>query len=198
MIRVKGTGAAADGSDDLYELVLDRPEDGEPNLWQHAFWNPQFKGLKTIETKELYAPIKDLDGRTRWVFSARKDDLIKLEWLAKFHAQDIEKMLQQHPSVSSVLVGGEGRPSPYVIVEPENGGMEDEAARFLLDELYEVLSKSKGTHVEIRIPKDNMIITKPGRPLKKSLKHTLRRKEIEKDYEAEIEKVYSRQVETDA
>lgn len=36
-----------------------------------------------------------------------------------------------------------------------------------------------------------IFITKPGRPLKKSLKHNLMRKEIEKDCDADIEEVCS-------
>ncbi|KAJ4350267.1 uncharacterized protein N0V89_008888 [Didymosphaeria variabile] len=192
MVRIEGTGVAADGSEDLHELVIDRPKDGEPTLFQHAFWNPQFYGVDRIETKELYAPIKDDDGRTRWIFSARKDDLTKLDWLTKFHAQDIEKTIQQHPGVSSVFVGGEGRPTPYVIIEPKNVGNEGEETSDLLDELYDSLSKSNGTHVEIRIPKETIFFTKPGKPLKRSFKQTLMRKDIEKDYHAEIEEVYSR------
>lgn len=192
MVRTEGTGAAVDGSEDLYELILELPKDGEPNLFQNAFWCTQFKDLRRIETKELYAPVKDSDGRTRWVFSARKDDLTKLEWLAKFHAQDIEKRIREHPGVLSVFVGGEGRPTPYVIVEPKDGSTDGEDAKALLQELYESLVKSSVDHTEIRIPKETIFITKPGRPLKRSLKQTLMRKEIEKDYSAEIEEAYSR------
>jgi hypothetical protein len=191
MVRIEGSGVAMDGSEDLHELVLDRPKDSELTLFQHAFWNPAYKNIDRIETKELYSPIKDSDGRTRWVFSARKDDLTKLEWLAKFHAQDIEESIQQHPDVSSVFVGGEGRPTPYVIVEPKNGGIGGEQARTLLDEIYEALSNSNGSHTEIRIPKETIFVTKPGKPFKRSFKQTLMRKEIEKDYNAEIEEVYS-------
>ncbi|KAJ4305167.1 hypothetical protein N0V90_000698 [Kalmusia sp. IMI 367209] len=192
MVRIEGSGTASDGSEDLYELVLERPADGEPNLYQSAFWNPSFKDQDKVETKELYAPIKDIDGRTRWVFSARKDDLTKLEWLAKFHAQDIEKRIQQHPYVSGVFVGGEARPVPYVIIEPIDGNVVGKTANTVIEEVYESLSKSNSSHDEIRIPKEAIFITKPDKPLKRSFKQTLMRKEIEKDYNAEIEEVYSR------
>ncbi|KAF1968822.1 acetyl-CoA synthetase-like protein [Bimuria novae-zelandiae CBS 107.79] len=191
MVRIEGTGPATDGSEDLHELVLHRPADGEANLWQPAFWNPQFRHLAKVETKELYAPIRDLDGRTRWILSARKDDLTKLEWLAKFHAKDIENVIKQHPGVSSVFVGGEGRPSPYVIVEPKSRDMDGEEADALLDEVYQSLSKGDDSHVEIRIPKETIFITKPGKPLKRSFKQTMMRKEIEMDYSAEIEAAYA-------
>lgn len=191
MVRIKGTGTEPDGSDDLYELVLRRPTDGEPNLWQAAFWNPQYKGHDIIETKELYKPITDIDGSTRWTFTTRKDDLTKLEWLAKFHAMDVEKTIQQHPNVSCVFVGGEGKPTPFVIVEPKHHDFVGEKAEALLSDLYKLLSKN-GNHAEIKIPKETIFVTKSGKPLKRSLKQTLMRKEIEKDYSVEIEEAYVR------
>lgn len=191
MVRIEGTGAAADGSEDLHELVIFRSEDREPTLWQAAFWNPALKDLEKIETSELYAPAKDIDGSPRWVFSARKDDLTKLEWLAKFHAKHLENIILEHPDVSGVLVGGEGRPYPYVIVEPRNSNIEGEKSEALLVELYQSLSDNN-SHAEIHIPKETILITKPDKPLKRTFKKTLMRKEIEKDYNEEIEEVYKR------
>lgn len=194
MIRIEGSGMAIDGSEDLYELVLQRPENGM-NLYQPAFWNPQFKDLDRIETKELYAPVKDSDGRTRWVFTARKDDLTKLNWLAKFHARDIEHRIQQHQDVSSAFVGGEGRPTPYVIVEPREGVVGGErSGESLLDELYAdaVMRVNETDTKEIRIPRETVFLTKQGKPFKRSHKQTLMRKEIEKDYATEIDDAYSR------
>jgi len=193
MDRLEGSGAAADGSDDMFELTLERSTSKDPSLFQSAFWNTLFKDRQVnIETKELYSPIKDIDGRTRWVFNTRKDDLIKLKWLAKFHAGDIEKQIQQHPDVSSVFVGGQGRPTPYVIIEPKDGVLEKKAAEDLLNEIYaEVVSGSnKANSQDIRIPKETILVTKPGKPFKKSFKQTLMRKEIEKDYSVEIEEAY--------
>lgn len=194
MVRVEGFGIAADGSDDLYEHVIERPPSGEPNLYQCAFWNPGFKGLNRIETKEMYAPLKDVDGRTRWVLTARKDDLTKLTWLHKFHAQDIEQRIQKHAGVSSVFVGGEGRPTPYVIVELKVDALGGKNAEAVLDELYEevIARNNDGNLKEIYIPIETVFATDPAKPLKRSHKQTLMRKEIEKDYSAEIEEAYAR------
>lgn len=63
--------------DDLHELVLER-QDNADDMFQPEFWNPGFQGNSRIETRELYTPVKDRDGRMRWVFSSRKDDLTKL------------------------------------------------------------------------------------------------------------------------
>jgi acyl-coenzyme A synthetase/AMP-(fatty) acid ligase len=193
MERIEGSGLSADGSDDYYELILERQHDS-PNLWQRAFWNPIYKGVNRIETKELYSPVKDIDGQTRWRFHARKDDLTKLSWLAKFHAQDIEKRILQHPSVSSVFVGGEGRPTPYVIVEPKAGVVNGESTDALLDGVYAsvVADANKNDIEEINIPKETVFLTHPDKPFKRTGKQTLMRKEIEKDYREEIERAYER------
>ncbi|ORY14274.1 hypothetical protein BCR34DRAFT_479781 [Clohesyomyces aquaticus] len=194
MERIPGSGIARDGSDDLHELVIERRPDVE-NIFQCAFFNPAHKYLSRIEVKELYAPVTDLDGQTRWAFAARKDDLTKLTWLAKFHAHDIETRVQQYAeNVSHVLVGGEGRPTPYVIVEPKDDTLDENAREALLDELYShVVTRVNEKDIEeITIPKETVIITKKGKPLQKTAKQTLARKEIEKDYETEIEEAYER------
>jgi hypothetical protein len=178
----------------LHELVLDRHEDGRDNLFQAAFWNPAFKGMNRIRTNELYAPITDSDGRTRWIFSARKDDLTKLNWLAKFHAQDIEVRIQQHPDVKSVCVGGEGRPAPYVIVELKEGVLNTGSETQFLDDLYaDIIAETNKVDIEeIRIPKETVFIAKQGKPLKRNLKQVIMRGEVERDYREEIEQAYLR------
>jgi acyl-coenzyme A synthetase/AMP-(fatty) acid ligase len=194
MVRIPQSGTACDGSDDLYELILERPKNSGTSIFQPAFWNPAFDGLSRIETKEMYAPITDVDGRTRWVFSARKDDLTKLNWLAKFHAQDIEARIQQHTAVQSVCVGGEGRPTPYVIVEAREGVLDNKRKEQLLEELYAnaVVRTNEADIDEIRIPKETVLLAKKEKPLRRNLKQVLLRKQIEVDYLVEIEEAYAR------
>ncbi|OAL49441.1 acetyl-CoA synthetase-like protein [Pyrenochaeta sp. DS3sAY3a] len=179
-------------SEDLHELFIGNPKSGRKNPYQTAVWNRQYNGSDRIETKELYAPVKDLDGRTRWVFTARRDDLTKLDWLAKFHAQDIETRIQRHPDVKGVFVGGEGRPTPYVIIEVEEGVLERKSESQLLDELYfSVVSEANKADIEeIQIPKETVLIAKSEKPLKRNLKQGIVRKGVEKDYSEEIEKAY--------
>jgi hypothetical protein len=191
MELVPHSGIEGDGSDDLYELVLERSPEKERGYFQGAFWNPMWKDETRIETKEMYSPVKDSDGSIRWQFSARKDDLTKLNWLAKFHAAEIETRIKQHPDVSNVFVGGEGRPTPFVIIEPR-GGVKDE--KTLLDLLYYgvVAQVSKDGIEEIRIPKETVMWTKKEKPFRLSLKQTVLRRYVEADYEAEIEEAYVR------
>ncbi|KAF2107873.1 hypothetical protein BDV96DRAFT_505460 [Lophiotrema nucula] len=193
MVPIERSHTVSDSSADLYELVLDRPKEGA-NLYQAAWWNPMWNGRNTIETNELYTPVKDSDGQTRWVFTARKDDLTKLSWLQKFHAHDIETQIKQHADVAEVLVGGEGRPAPFVIVEMNEGVLKDKGANRLLDELYNgVIAQSNEKDLdEIRIPKETVMIAKAEKPFKMSFKQTVKRKDVEKDYSQEIEEAYAR------
>ncbi|KAI4928408.1 uncharacterized protein J4E92_005894 [Alternaria infectoria] len=182
------------GSDGLHELILEQVGDGRTNPFQTSFWNTAHRFLERIETKELYRPVKDSDGRTRWAFSARKDDLTKLSWLAKFHAQDIERRILQHPDVENVLVGGEARPAPYVIVQAKEGVLDGKSEVQLLDELYDgvIAATNKADLSEIRIPRETIMIAKKEKPLKVSLKQLVQRKAVEQDYSEEIEQAYVR------
>ena len=68
-----------------------------------------FLALQNITTAELYSLVIDKSGAKRWKFRGRKDDLLKLSWLAKFHASYIENDICRDPRISALLVGGEGR-----------------------------------------------------------------------------------------
>ncbi|KAF1842429.1 uncharacterized protein K460DRAFT_409845 [Cucurbitaria berberidis CBS 394.84] len=135
-----------------------------------------YENLKTQELLKsldfVVYVVKDLDGRTRWVFVTRKDDLTKLNWLAKCHAQDMEGRIQQHADVQGVSAGGEGRPIPFVIVEAKEGVMGSKSEKHLLDELYTgVIARTKETDIdEIRIPKETIIIVKKEKPSKRDFK----------------------------
>ncbi|KAA8615624.1 Acs Acyl-coenzyme A synthetase AMP- fatty acid ligase [Pyrenophora tritici-repentis] len=180
--------------EDLHELVLEAPKDGRMNPFQLAFWNTAHRHLDRIETKELYRPVTDSDARTRWEFSARKDDLTKLNWLAKFNAQDIEKRILLHSDVEQVLVGGEGRPTPYIIMQAKVGVLDRKSEAQLLEELYEhiVTGTNKADIDEIRIPKETLLLAKKEKPFQVNLKQVVQRRAVEQDYLGEIEQAYMR------
>lgn len=185
--RTSGNGG------DLYELVFDRPADGQPSLFQGAFWNVAMFGDKNeVSEKELYEPVTDSDGSTRWVFRARTDDLLKLSWLAKFHAADIEERIARHADVKHVVVGGEGRPVPYVLVEVKDEALEGKTDEKVLDDIYEgsIVSANAEDVEEIKIPRETVALAKRDKPFKLSLKHVVLRRDVETDYKAEIEALY--------
>lgn len=195
LVPLEDTGAANGGSADsnVYRVFVDRPPGGEPSLFQCAFWNlSMFKDVETIDTKELYRPVKDIDGSTRWEFVARADDWIKLIWMAKFYAQDIETEILRYPGIKNVLVGGMERPAPFVIIEAKDELLETKSAEELVDDIYQtkVLGANKNDIKAMRIPRETVFLAKKEKPFKMNLKEVVLRREVEKDYQAELEEAY--------
>ncbi|RDW63544.1 hypothetical protein BP6252_11089 [Coleophoma cylindrospora] len=179
-------------TDELYELHFDRDPPNQYNIFQGAFHT--FPDRNTHATSELYTPVIDADGKTRWVLTCRKDDLTKLSWLAKFHAADIEKTITKHPAVQAVFVGGNGREVPFVIIQPvgELEKLTVEEQRKMVDEIYDsvVGQAIEDDIVEVKIPRQTVMLADPTRPFQRTLKMTLKRAEIEQDYKRDIDEMY--------
>ncbi|KAJ5620269.1 NRPS-like enzyme [Penicillium lagena] len=175
--------------EDLYELHIDRTT--EHQLFQCGFHT--FPSLDSIDTGELYYPVKDKFGSQRWISRGRKDDLVKLSWLAKFHAAHIEDEVSRHPQVSSVIVGGEGRHVPYIIIEPKDYRDIKDPNRFL-DRIYDIAIKdiNKRDDDEIRIPREMIMLSDPALPFKRTMKMTVLRREVEMTYQHHIERLYQK------
>lgn len=174
---------------DQYELHIDRTPQHE--LFQCGFYS--FPHLESIDTAELYSPVTTENGTRRWISCGRRDDLVKLSWLAKFHATHIEDNIAMHANVGGVFVGGEGREVPYIIIEPKNHGCIGDPEGFI-DKIYKlaVESVNKRDDDEIRIPRETVMLADAALPFKRTAKMTLLRKEIERDYQYHIEELYQR------
>jgi hypothetical protein len=174
-------------SDDLYELQIDRTT--EHDFFQCGFFS--FPDRDSLNTDELYSPVIDKYGIKRWAPRGRKDDLVKLSWLAKFHATHIEDAISKDARVSSVIVGGEGRDVPYVIIEPKDQGAVADPDE-LIDNLYNtvIYGVNSKDNDEIRIPREMVFLSDPSLPFKRSMKMTVLRKEVEKAYVNHIEAAY--------
>lgn len=189
---VKREGSGVVTGEDLYELVFEREKDGTPSYYHGAFWYAPARGLKEFETRELYAPVEDSNGERRWVLTARADDLLKLSWLAKFHAGDIESAIQKDQRVGQVLVGGQGREVPFVLIEPKEGVVGEDGGEAFLDELYATTIAGERSHLteEVRIPRETVGLAKKEKPFQLNMKQGVIRREVEKDYKDEIEALY--------
>lgn len=186
-----------DGEAEVYQMVIDRPPGGGPSTTQCAFWNTRMFGadVETVDTKELWKPVRDADGSTRWEFVARSDDWVKLIWLAKFNAHDVEDRVAKYPGLRYVMVGGTGRAAPYMIVEAKEELLGSRRTPDeILDELYQnVISKVNAEDSKaIGIPRETVLLAKKEKPFKVSLKQLVLRREVEKDYAEEIQAAYDR------
>jgi acyl-coenzyme A synthetase/AMP-(fatty) acid ligase len=173
--------------DNLYELNIARYPTS--HAFQGIFYT--FPGVKTFATAEIYSSVLDTNESKRWVFQGRKDDLVKLSWLAKFHAIHIEDAIAKHDNVKAVVVGGEGRDVPYIIIEPKDQDRVKNAKDFV-DEIYDhvIRSINKKDDDEIQIPREMVMLIDPAIPFKRTLKMTIMRKEIEKAYQTHIDDLY--------
>ncbi|KAL0930182.1 uncharacterized protein CTRU02_215002 [Colletotrichum truncatum] len=194
MVKLEGSGAALGDEHDVYQAFTDRPPDGKPSIYQCAFWNYRmFEKVDTIDHKELWRPVKDSDGSTRWEFVYRADDWVKLIWMAKFHAQDIETKVAKYPGIRHVMVGGTQRVAPYVLIEVKDEMLARDPEE-LLDEIYEnaIVGINKNSATAVEIPRDTVFLAKKNKPIKLTGKLQVLRREVEKDYEEEIDAVYER------
>ena len=168
--------------DDMYELVFHRNPAWQ--RFQGAF--VMYPGLDTYHTQDLYSPHPTRpDEYIR--YRGRKDDLVKLAWLTKVRAGDMEAALCQNPLIANAMVGGEGRPTPFVILEvPKDAGQHKTA-----DELWPIVEElNKSLSAEVHVPRQNVIVARPDKPLKRLGKGTLDRRGILLDYQEDIGAIY--------
>lgn len=166
--------------DDMYEIVVDRRP--EYRRFQGAFM--MFPETEIWYSQDLYTPHPDKPGLLR--YRGRKDDLVKLVWLTKVRAGDMESALSSNPRITEAMVGGEGKPTPFVIIQwAESDAQPTEA------ELWAIVEKlNQKFSAEVHIPRENIILADPSRPLKKLGKGTLDRRGIVADYEQAISAIY--------
>lgn len=174
------------GEQDLHELVIHR----DPSLRHHQavfFLRPE---LTEWRTKDLYTPHPTKPGL--WRYAYRADDLFKLAWLAKVKAEDVEGALERHAAVSRALVGGDARPTPFIIVEPRQALLERSFPEVdLKEEIWRAVEEVNASlAAEVKIPKTNIIVADPKRPLQRLGKGTLNRRGILATYEQDIDQLY--------
>ncbi|KUI70820.1 hypothetical protein VM1G_06265 [Cytospora mali] len=168
---------------DMYELVFDKNPAWK--RFQGAF--VMFPKLDVYHTQDLYSPHPTKpDEYIR--YRGRKDDLAKLVWLTKVRAGDMEAALCRNPMIANAMVGSEGRPTPFVILEVSKNGRFPTTAEELwaiVEELNETLS------AEVHVPRQNVIVAHSDKPLKVLGKGTVDRRGILVDYQEEIGSVYN-------
>lgn len=196
LVKLEGSGAdlGEEADSDVYQMFVDRPPGGEPSIYQCAFWNYRmFKDVDTIDTKDLWKPVKDIDGSTRWETVARTDDYNKLMWMAKFNAQNIETKVARYPGVRHVVVGGEQRVAPYVLIELKDELLEKDPEK-VLDDIYEkvIVGHNEASAKAVSIPRETVLLANKGKPIKLTVKQLVNRREVEKDYKEEIDAAFQK------
>jgi hypothetical protein len=167
----------------LYELVMKR----KPELarWQQVF--DVFPELDIFRTGDLWQqhPSKP----NAWKMIGRADDLIVLSHGKKLNASNIEMELSRCRGVAGLVIGGHGRPRPFVLIEWKDDGLDEEAR---MGQLWPAIEKAnQRCHELVRMQEGLVLFTSPERKLARNAKGSPVRKANEKLYWEEIEQLYS-------
>jgi acyl-coenzyme A synthetase/AMP-(fatty) acid ligase len=170
--------------DDLYESVVVKHSDAEMASTQMVFF--VFPELDVFHTKDVWREHPTKKGL--WTMCGRTDDFVKLSSLTKFNGTHVEEAVLRHPLVKDVIMGGEGRRVPFLLVGLVDDGMDCEEA---LGQIWPVIDGVNDTiSPEIRLKKEMVLFTTPVKPMKRVGKGTVNRRLTLKDYADEIEKLY--------
>ena len=168
----------------LYELVFHRRPELE--RWQQLF--KVYPDLDHFPTKDLWT--KHPTKPNLWRYAGRTDDLIILSNGLNVEASAIESIVQQHPEIKTALVGGQGRPRPFLLVEMfDNTSSEPDEEK--LDDIWPYVVRANETCTDnIKLTKDLVILTDLRKPLPRTAKDTVSREPSFKLYASEIDKLY--------
>ncbi|KAF2125012.1 acetyl-CoA synthetase-like protein, partial [Dothidotthia symphoricarpi CBS 119687] len=168
---------------DLHELVwVRRPE---LEKWQPVFYI--YPELEEFHSGDLWVESKTRPGA--WKVTGRTDDLLVFENSMKLNAQTVEMSLASHPSVNGIVVGGQGRSRPFVIIEWANNEGEDITK---LEQLWPEIERVNEGMVSggVTILKDMILFATTEKRLPRNVKGGVIRKRSEEMYEREIEQLY--------
>lgn len=171
---------------ELFELVFRR----KPELarWQQVFH--LYPDLDVFHTKDLWA--KHPSKPDLWRYMARTDDLIILSHGEGLWASEMEADIQKHPQVRTALIGGQGRPHPFVMIElvDETATLDSNKASRLVDIWPAIARANERCSDFVKLTKELVIFTHPDKPLTRTAKATVPKPSAFTLYSAEIENLY--------
>ncbi|KAK4892896.1 hypothetical protein LTR27_008624 [Elasticomyces elasticus] len=159
----------------LSELLVYKGFPLAADLW------PTEDSPNPYRTNDLF--LEQPPGSGLFVLQGRKDDLLVHSNGEKTNALALQMALDSCPSISKSAVFGTGRAATAAIVEIVDNANEEET----LDTIEQICS---GFPAHSRLSRSMVHILTTGRTLPVTPKGSVRRKEVEKLYGAEIEEMY--------
>ena len=176
--------------DDLYELLIVR----NPNYkdYQPIFYTyPSTTTTQEYATKDLYSPHPT--DPNLWTYRGRSDDVIVLMDGKKMHPVLMEETITRHPDIRSALILGQTRLKPALLLEAKNPALvssPDEKAR-LIERIWPYVERANQRYGEaLRITRDCVIFTTPGKPMIRTSKGDVQRIDTVIAYGDEIDEFY--------
>ncbi|KAG9682940.1 acetyl-CoA synthetase-like protein, partial [Aureobasidium melanogenum] len=186
---------------DLYELVIKRTPQSEAytnffrcmdstpsHLATHSGFNNGEKATE-FRTKDLFSPHPTKPEL--WKYRCRKDDLVLLSGEVKMYAGATEEALSAHPAIGAVLVGGQYRSRPFLLVEPASPITTNDQKAEFVDEVWPAVEAENEKHHEsARLVRELVIIVGVEKKMVRTPKGTVDRKATLSAFEVEIDDSY--------
>jgi acyl-coenzyme A synthetase/AMP-(fatty) acid ligase len=170
-------------TDDLYEAVFTRRPDLEQ--WQQVF--KVYPDLDQFHTHDLFSKHPSIAGS--WKYVGRTDDMVPFSHGENLYVADMEaEITAAHPAITAVLIGGQGKPNPYLLIEWNGNKLDKEAKR---EQLLPVIEHAnRGCSNLVKLQMDFTLFTEPEKKLVRTAKGSVSRRESEKLYAEKIEALY--------
>ena len=172
---------------DGFELVVKRSIFAE--LHQPVF--EVFPDLQEYRTKDIFNPHPTWPDM--WMHSSRSDDIIVFLNGEKTNPVTFENEVSQHPEVASVIVFGKQRFEAGLLVEAkERGSLSIQQRAAWIERIWPIIeSANQHAPAHARISKDHILIVNPRKPVARTAKETIKRKETLANYSKEIDDLYA-------
>jgi hypothetical protein len=185
-------------TDDLYSAVFVRNSD--PEEIQSIFC--VFPDLDEFDTKDLFRHVSGTGQERFWTHHGRSDDLQMFHSGGKWHPVMTERrILAEHQDlIQEILIIGTGLDKAVVLLEPTAKlrlELGDEGATTAKDmdgeslgQIWLTIQKiNKDLPVYARVGRSQIIVTDVARPMLRTGKGNVQRKQTVKEYEREIQSV---------
>jgi len=170
----------SDRGETVYEAVIVRRTD--PSHTQPVF--TLLPHLQQFPTKDLFVAHPTIPGMYKWC--GRADDTISLSTAANVNPMLMETRISEHELVSGVLMVGNGRPRPALLIELYDARSSDERSDTIWDAVESV---NQEYFVDHRVLRSHIVFT-DERGLPRSDKGIIQRGKAVQMYESELRAIY--------
>ncbi|KAL8991407.1 MAG: hypothetical protein Q9169_007874, partial [Polycauliona sp. 2 TL-2023] len=193
-----GTGIEFEhrGDDELYELIFRRQD--EYRRWEQIF--DVYPDLNVFHTKDLFTkhPTKD----DLWAYAGRADDIVTFSHGIDVHAAKLEGIIESDPRIRGALVGGDGRPRPFLILElseallsgaAESTDRESSRQQAKINDIWSAVKIANEQCLQsARLTKALTLMAGADQPLPRTAKGNIARHDAAALYAKQIDMLYAR------
>ncbi|KAL8725823.1 MAG: hypothetical protein Q9166_007110 [cf. Caloplaca sp. 2 TL-2023] len=176
-------------SEGLSEMVIVR----KPELEGCQAVFELFPHIDEFPTKDLFSRHTDPQKSDFWLCQGRTDDVLVLVNAEKLNPTLMEKTIESSPDVKSALVIGQDRFQTCLLIDPlqkDTSGSQD-AIQALVDRVWPFIDQAnREAPSHGRILRSMIFCTDPSKPMCRTAKGTINRRQTTELYADEIDAIY--------